>query len=76
MTTSFPPGSWRAPGDAGAACGRVGAAFCGVRPGRAPSHRALDALSGRFLHITTDLEAALAVEDSDAGTLRLVPWPG
>ena len=35
----------------------------------------LDALSGRFLHITTDLDAALAAAgDGDHGTLRLVPW--
>jgi 3-oxoacyl-[acyl-carrier protein] reductase len=34
----------------------------------------LDPLSGRFLHVTTDLEAALASTRSDAGTLRLVPW--
>lgn len=36
----------------------------------------LDALTGRFLHITTDLDAARnAIEDdADRGTLRLVPW--
>lgn len=36
----------------------------------------LDALSGRYLHISTDLDAALAAAaDPDAGTLRMVPWP-
>ena len=35
----------------------------------------LDPLTGRFLHITTDLDAALAAADEpDRGTLRLVPW--
>ena len=34
----------------------------------------LDALSGRYLHISTDLDAALAASDPDAGTLRMVPW--
>ncbi|MCW2679211.1 MAG: family oxidoreductase [Frankiales bacterium] len=35
----------------------------------------LDALTGRFLHITTDLEAALAAAgDPDKGTLRLAGW--
>jgi NAD(P)-dependent dehydrogenase (short-subunit alcohol dehydrogenase family) len=34
----------------------------------------LDALSGRFLHVTTDLDAALVSTDPAAGTLRLVPW--
>jgi NAD(P)-dependent dehydrogenase (short-subunit alcohol dehydrogenase family) len=34
----------------------------------------LDPLTGRFLHITTDLDAALASARPDAGTLRLVPW--
>jgi NAD(P)-dependent dehydrogenase (short-subunit alcohol dehydrogenase family) len=35
----------------------------------------LDALTGRFLHITTDLVGALAVaDDPDRGTLRLVGW--
>jgi NAD(P)-dependent dehydrogenase (short-subunit alcohol dehydrogenase family) len=35
----------------------------------------LDALTGRFLHITTDLDAALAAAgDPDKGTLRLVGW--
>jgi 3-oxoacyl-[acyl-carrier protein] reductase len=34
----------------------------------------LDALAGRYLHVTTDLPAALASDDPDAGTLRLVPW--
>ena len=37
----------------------------------------LDALSGRFLHVTTDLAAALdRASDADRGTLRLVPWDG
>lgn len=38
----------------------------------------LDPLSGRYLHVTTDLEAALQLvhepEHGEAGTLRLVPW--
>lgn len=35
----------------------------------------LDALSGRFVHVTTDLAAArAAVDDPERGTLRLVPW--
>ena len=38
----------------------------------------LDPLTGRYLHVTTDLEAALASAPDpghgDAGTLRLVPW--
>lgn len=35
----------------------------------------LDALSGRYLHISTDLDAARAAAgDADRGTLRLVPW--
>ncbi len=34
----------------------------------------LDALTGRFLHISTDLAAALSAT-GDEGTLRLVPWP-
>ncbi len=34
----------------------------------------LDALTGRFLHVTTDLDAALAAAEPAAGTLRLVPW--
>ena len=35
----------------------------------------LDPLTGRFLHVTTDLDAALrAAADPARGTLRLVPW--
>ena len=36
----------------------------------------LDALSGRFVHVTTDVDQALAAAaaDDDAGTLRLVPY--
>lgn len=35
----------------------------------------LDALSGRFVHVTTDVDAARAtVTDPERGTLRLVPW--
>ena len=35
----------------------------------------LDPLSGRFVHVTTDLDAArAAVGDPERGTLRLVPW--
>jgi 3-oxoacyl-[acyl-carrier protein] reductase len=38
----------------------------------------LDALSGRFVHVTTDLASALAAAsgNADAGTLRLVPYEG
>ena len=42
-----------------------------------PAHRPgeLDALSGRFVHVTTDLDArAAAAADDQRGTLRLVPW--
>ena len=36
----------------------------------------LDELSGRFVHVTTDVEAArAAAADPEPGTLRLVPWP-
>lgn len=34
----------------------------------------LDPLTGRYLHVTTDLGGALASDDPDAGTLRLHPW--
>ena len=35
----------------------------------------LDGLSGRFLHVADDLDAALPDADRpDARTLRLVPW--
>lgn len=35
----------------------------------------VDALSGRFLHITTDLDLARAAATApDRGTLRLIPW--
>jgi NAD(P)-dependent dehydrogenase (short-subunit alcohol dehydrogenase family) len=34
----------------------------------------LDGLSGRFVHVRTDVAAALASPDPDAGVLRLVPY--
>ena len=34
----------------------------------------LDPLTGRYLHVSTDLDAALQADPGDAGTLRLVPW--
>jgi 3-oxoacyl-[acyl-carrier protein] reductase len=54
------------------------------REGRAPEEAArlvlalasgrYDALTGRYLHVRDDLEAALAAEGDAPGTLRLVPW--
>ncbi len=75
MTLAFPPGFTTAhpayldPPDGGwAPPEAVGALIARIATGE------LDRLSGRFLHITTDLDAALAGTDASAGTLRLVPW--
>lgn len=76
MTTDFPAGftaanpAFLAPPAGGWAPPEAVAALV-ARIGRGE----LDALTGRFLHITTDLDAALAAaHEHDRGTLRLVPW--
>jgi NAD(P)-dependent dehydrogenase (short-subunit alcohol dehydrogenase family) len=57
-----PTGGWAAPGAVAELIGRIGTGE-------------LDRLSGRFLHITTDVDAAVArADDADRGTLRLVGW--
>lgn len=77
MTESFPPGFTDAnpaflepPADGWAPPEAIAALVTRIATGD------LDALTGRFLHITTDLEAALtaAAGDPDRGTLRLVGW--
>jgi len=76
MTLAFPPGFTEAnpaflepPADGWAPPEAVAALVRRIATGE------LDALTGRFLHITTDLAAALAAAGDPAkGTLRLVGW--
>ena len=77
MTTGFPagflaanPGMQEPPAGGWAPPSAVSGLIARIATGD------LDDLSGRFLHATTDLAAARATDDPDAGTLRLVPWSG